>query len=55
MNCHGYGEEPGAEPWTTNEPAAANIEKIPLLAARWSLDPDTLHRAGEDVGESTRL
>jgi hypothetical protein len=55
MNCHGYGEHPGAEPWTTNEQASANIEKIPLLAARWSLDPEILHRAGDDVGESTRL
>jgi hypothetical protein len=49
MNCHAYGEDPGAEPWTTNEPAAANIEKIPQLAARWSLDPGMLHRAGDDV------
>jgi hypothetical protein len=49
MNCHAYGEDPGAEPWTTNEPVVANIEKIPLLAARWSLDPGMLHRAGDDV------
>ena len=55
MNCLGYGEDAGTEPWTTNEPASTNFEKIPLLAARWSLDPEILHRAGDDVGESTRL
>jgi hypothetical protein len=52
MKCHGYGEGPGAGSWTGNEHAAANIKKIPLLAARWSLDPEILHRAGGGVGES---
>jgi hypothetical protein len=55
MNCHGYGEDSGTEPWTRNELSSANIEKIPMLAACWSLDPGILHRAGDDVGESTRL
>ena len=55
LNCNDYGEDPGAESWTTNEPVMANIEKIPLLAARWSLDPEIMHRAGDDVGESSRL
>ena len=55
MNCDGYGEDPGAGSWTANEPAMANIEKIPLLAARWSLDPEMFHRAGNDLDESNRL
>jgi hypothetical protein len=31
----GYGENAGTDGWT----AAANAEKVPALAARWSLDP----------------
>jgi hypothetical protein len=49
MNCHDYGEDPGA--WPMNEEAAANIEKIPALAACWSLDPEMLQRAEGEAGE----
>ena len=48
MKCSGYGEDSAAGFWTAKENAVANVEKIPLLAARWSLDPKMLHRAGGD-------
>ncbi|HXR04945.1 MAG TPA: hypothetical protein VN836_09590 [Verrucomicrobiae bacterium] len=34
MKCVAYGENPG-----TNENVETNAKKVPLLAARWSLDP----------------
>jgi hypothetical protein len=56
MKCPGYGEDaPGAGCWTMNETASANIGKIPLLAARWSVDPEILHRADGITGESSRF
>jgi len=55
MSCPGYGENSGAGFWTTNEQAAANVEKIPRLAARWSLDPQVVQRAGGGIGESSRF
>jgi hypothetical protein len=55
MKCFNYGESLEVESWTTNESAAANLEKIPLLAARWSIDPAILHRADGIAGESWRL
>jgi hypothetical protein len=39
MKCFSYGESTGADDWTTAEIAAANVEKVPALAARWSFDP----------------
>ena len=45
MKSPGYGEESGIETRVRKEKAAANVEKIPQLAARWSLDPEILHRA----------
>jgi hypothetical protein len=33
----------------------ANMKKIPLLAARWSLDPENLPRTDGITGESSRL
>ena len=47
MKCSGYGENS-----VTNEIAESNFEKIPLLAARWGLDPSVLHRADGITGES---
>jgi hypothetical protein len=35
----GYGENPGTDGGTMEESAAANANKVPALAARWSLDP----------------
>jgi hypothetical protein len=55
MKCFGYGEDSGAGFWTTKENAAANVEKIPLLAARWSLDPGILRRVNGIAGESSRF
>ena len=47
MKCSGYGENS-----MTNEIAKNNFEKIPLLAARWGLDPAMLHRTDGITGES---
>jgi hypothetical protein len=55
LNCPGYGEEGETESWVRREKAAANVEKIPLLAARWSLDPGFLCRAEGIAGESSPL
>jgi hypothetical protein len=54
LKCSGYGEDSEVELWTTKESASTNVEKIPLLAARWSIDPEILHRAGGITGESSR-
>jgi hypothetical protein len=39
MKCFGYGEHPHASSWAAAEWTATNVAKVPLLAARWSLDP----------------
>lgn len=44
LKCFNYGE--GAEDRTTPENAAANVKKVPALAARWSFDPATLNGDG---------
>ena len=38
LKCFAYGESPA----TTNN-AEANVKKVPLLAARWSLDPAAIN------------
>lgn len=55
LKCFNYGEHSDTEFWTTNESAAANVENVPLLAARWSLDPAILNRVDGIAGESSRL
>ncbi len=55
IKCFGYGEDAGGGAWATREQAEANIEKIPQLAARWSLDPEIFHRNGGTSGESSRF
>jgi hypothetical protein len=55
MKCSNYAEDSEIEFWTTKENASANVEKIPLLAARWSVDPEILHRTDGITGESSRL
>ena len=55
MKCSGYGEDSEIGFTTAQKNAAANVEKIPLLAARWSVDPEIFHRAGGIPGESSRL
>jgi hypothetical protein len=39
LKTFGYGEEVAPGRWGTGEFLAANVEKVPHLAARWSLDP----------------
>lgn len=39
LKCFGYGENFSATAWGVNELTAANVEKVQLLAARWSLNP----------------
>ena len=55
MKCPGYGEDSEIGFWTMKKNSMANVEKIPLLAARWSVDPEILQRAGGITGESSRL
>jgi hypothetical protein len=55
MQCPDYGEEFESGGWTRNEPAAANVDKIPRLAARWSIDPEILQRSSGMAGESSRF
>jgi hypothetical protein len=55
MKCFAYGEDSEIGSWMMKTIAAANVEKIPLLAARWSVDPEILHRADGITGESSRL
>ena len=44
MKCFGYDEHPAADSWAAAEWMAANVAKVPLLAARWSLDPARMDR-----------
>jgi hypothetical protein len=39
MKCFGYGELLNPASWAAAEWLAGNVAKVPLLAARWSLDP----------------
>ncbi len=52
LKCSSYGEDVGFLAAKKN--ALTNIEKIPLLAMRWSVDPKILHRADGITGESSR-
>ena len=42
LKCFGYGEGPQREGWQSSDLLASNVEKVPLLAARWSLNPAEL-------------
>jgi hypothetical protein len=42
MNCFGYGENPGTDDWVVADHLVANVDKVPQLAQRWSLDPAEL-------------
>jgi len=42
VKCFGYGETPVASDWTVADFLVANVEKVPLLARRWSLDPSEI-------------
>ena len=55
LKCSGYGEDFEMGFFAAKENALANLERIPLLAARWSVDPEILHRADGITGESSRF
>ena len=42
LKCFGYGECTDASDWRLRERVLENLVKVPLLAARWSLDPAEL-------------
>jgi hypothetical protein len=51
LKCFHYGEAGGA--WETAGLTASNVEKIPLLAAHWSIDPGKINEllaAGDGNG-----
>lgn len=42
LKCFGYGECTDPQDWRLRERVMENLAKVPLLAARWSLDPAEL-------------
>jgi hypothetical protein len=58
MRCPGY-EEPPPRSALAREAILANVDKVPLLAARWSVDPVSVHQqlphAIGVTGEFTRI
>lgn len=42
MNCFAYGENSPGDDWAMADHLVANVEKVPQLARRWSLDPADL-------------
>ncbi len=42
LKCFDYGETGEAGSFGKPNVMAANVEKVPLLAARWSLDPEEI-------------
>ena len=59
MKCYDYLESPDGAPFANPEISLADSERVHLLAARWSLDPDEidgrmLDQALGIVGEPTR-
>jgi hypothetical protein len=60
MRCYDYGESPDAPLIEAGEPRRNNGDKVHLLAARWSLDPDEvgLNGVGQErgiIGETSGL
>ncbi len=53
--CFDYGEDSGTGFPASNEGASGNLEKIPLLAAHWSVDPGAWHQTDGLAGESSRF
>lgn len=39
VKCFGYGEITTTDDWTVADFIVANVEKVPQIARRWSLDP----------------
>lgn len=59
MKCYDYTETPEPASFGSSEPISNNSDKVHLLAARWSLDPDEIDERFIDrewgiVGESSR-
>ncbi len=59
MRCYDYTETPEPASFASSEPISNNSDKVHLLAARWSLDPDEIDERFIDrewgiVGESSR-
>lgn len=44
LRCLDYGSAPELDAFMNDGPMAANTAKVPMLAARWSLDPAVLAR-----------
>lgn len=42
LKCFAYDEMPAASSWGLNDLVAANVEKVPLLASRWSVNPSAI-------------
>lgn len=42
LRCYAYGEGEERVDYGRPDPAALNTERLPLLAARWSIDPTTV-------------
>ncbi|MGH7994394.1 MAG: hypothetical protein ACREDQ_12810, partial [Limisphaerales bacterium] len=60
MKCFNYGDDAGMDDATMEEYAAANVEQIPSLSARWSFDPSVTggnwqSPAAGIAGKSSRL
>ncbi len=58
MRCPGYDEPPPRTAYA-REAILANVDKVPLLAARWSVDPVSVHQQLPNAigvsGEFTRI
>jgi hypothetical protein len=50
LTCFDYDETPERTPFGQTDPATSNTEKVPLLAARWSLDPGRMDESCEKAG-----
>lgn len=50
LKCLDYGEECGSMSGEAYDHVCANVEKLPLLAARWSLDPGRIEPGRHDRG-----
>jgi hypothetical protein len=51
VKCFNYGERPWADDGTTAEIAAANVKKVPALAARWSFNPADVNCDGQILAD----
>jgi hypothetical protein len=43
LRCYEYGESPEREDFWAAAPTSLNTDKVPMLAARWSIDPSSLN------------